>query len=370
MTDRAPTIDRLVAAGLLLWAIPDVPWWWRPPGHGRATPVVLGAVALALAQSAPFLWRRRWPWAVLLAALACLAARQALGQNVYSAEAATVVAAYGLGAYGGRRQRAATRVMAAAALVVAVVVLLGSHGERIHALPFALLAAALGMGEAASSHRDVAAVTAVHIHDLERARLARELHDVIAHQLSAIAVQAGAARMAGQGDPAVAVRAVATIEATARQGLVELNRLVGSLRHDGADRLDRAPQPQLCDLPALLVGARHAGLPVQLLIHGEPGPLPATVELAGYRVVQESVTNALRYAMGAPTRVTITYAPSGLEVEVTDDGSPAPVGRPQVSGGRGLAGLAERAAILGGRLEAGPRPGRGFAVHAWLPAER
>jgi signal transduction histidine kinase len=250
------------------------------------------------------------------------------------------------------------------------VVLLGSGGDRVHALPFALLAAALGMGEAASAHRDVAAVTALHIHDLERARLARELHDVIAHQLSAIAVQAGAARMAGPGDPAAAVQAVGTIEETARQGLVELNRLVGSLRHDGADRLDRAPQPQLCDLPALVAGARDAGLPVQLLIRGEPGPLPATVELAGYRVVQESVTNALRYATGAPTRVTITYAASGLDIAVTDDGSPGPHGRPHPSGGRGLAGLAERAAILGGHLEAGRLPGHGFAVHAWLPAER
>jgi signal transduction histidine kinase len=378
MTDRSRWTDRLIAAGLLVWALPDVPWWWRPAGHSDATPVVLALLALALVQSAPFLWRRRWPLPVAAIATACFAVKFALGRDLYSAGAAGLVAAYGLGAYGGARLRTATRLVTGGAFATAVVVLLTSHGERARALPFAMLAAALGMGEVTSAHRDVVAAGARHAHDEERARFARELHDVIAHELSAIAVQAGAARVAAERDPAAAAEVVAevvaTIEQAARHGLIELNRLVGALRRDeiggaGPGCLDRAPQPQLVDLPALIGGARDTGLPVELAINGEPEPLPATVELTGYRIVQESLTNAIRYANGAPTLVLLTYATGGLEVHVEDAGGGGG-GRGLAGGGRGLAGLAERARILGGRFDAGPRPAGGFAVHAWLPAER
>jgi signal transduction histidine kinase len=220
-----------------------------------------------------------------------------------------------------------------------------------------------------SAHRDVAAAAAQHVHDEERGRLARELHDVIAHQLSAIADQAGAARLAAAQDPAVAIEVVATIERAARQGLTELNRLVGSLRHDEGDRLDRAPQPTLRDLPSLIGGAVGAGLPVELAVEGQPRALPPTVELAGYRVVQESLTNAIRYANGARTRVRVAYTTDGLDIHVEDEGPPTSA-RGVHRGGHGLAGLAERASILGGRLDAGPRPARGFIVHAWLPVDQ
>jgi signal transduction histidine kinase len=368
--DRSTWTDRLVAAGLLIWAIPDVPWWWRPAGHSAATFVILARIALALIQSAPFLWRRRYPLAVAAVAAVCFSVKFGLGQDLYSCGAAVLVASYGLGAYGPHRLRTATRVLTAAAFATAVVVLLTSHGSRANALPFAMLAAALGMGEITSAHREVAAATAQHAHDQERARIARELHDVIAHQLSAIAVQAGAARVAADRDPHLAAAVVASIEQTAREGLVELNRLVGVLRHDQREQLGRAPQPWLRDLPTLIGGARDSGLPVELAINGPPKQLPASVELAGYRVVQESLTNAIRYANGSPTRVQLTYATDGLDVHVEDEGPPAAAGRDHVGGGRGLAGLAERARILGGRFEAGPRPAGGFAVHAWLPADR
>jgi len=373
---RARITDRLLAAGLLAWAAPDVPWWWRPPGHGAATPAVLGYVVLMLAQSLPFLWWRRVPLPAAVLAAAVLAVRTGLAQNPYSASAATAAGAFGLGAWGGRRTRLAARVLTGAAVAGAAIVLLTSHGSRAHALPLALLATALGLGEVTAANRDAATASARLAHDAERSRFARELHDVISHQLSAIAVQAGAARLASQQDPAVAVRTVGGIEDIARHGLTELNRIVGAMRRDEGEHLDRRPQPRLDDLPDLLDGARAAGLTVRLAVAGPSQPLPAAVELAAYRVVQEGLTNALRYARSAPVSVALSYLDDGLGLMVENDPPPPEAGtpghgeRPVRGGARGLRGLAERAQMLGGSVQAGPRPDGGFAVRAWLPVSR
>jgi signal transduction histidine kinase len=418
---RTEIIDRLIVVSLLAWAATDVPWWWRHPGHSEPTPVVLGFILLMLTQSVPFLWWRRWP--LLAAALAgtVLVVRMQLGLNLYSSAAATMVGAYGLGAWGNRRIRLAARILTLAAVVGAGIVLTSSHGLRTEALPLALLAVALGLGEVTAANRDAATASARLIHDQERARIARELHDVLSHQLSAIAIQAGAARIASRDDPTVATKVIGNIEDIAREGLTDLNRIVGALRRDPAEQLDRRPQPRLDDLPDLLAGARAAGLTVDLDVSGLPPSLPSSVELAAYRVIQESLTNALRYAQ-APTRVRLSYIDAGIDVLVENDapsqmatagaGKPAAPGLvalaattrtatvptttttatsttiatttstitpgcqdrgPRVtfplygSGGRGLAGLVERAQILGGSLHAGPAPGGGFAVHAWLP---
>jgi len=372
---RARITDRLVAAGLLAWAAPDVPWWWRPPGHGAATAAVLGYVALALAQSVPFLWWRRGPVIAAGLAAAVLAIRTGLAQNPYSASAATAAGAFGRGAWGGRRTRLAARVLTGAAVAGAAIVLLTSDGSRAHALPLALLATALGLGEVTAANRDAATASARLAHDAERSRFARELHDVISHHLSAIAVQAGAARLASGQDPAVAVRTVGGIEEIAREGLIELNRIVGAMRRDEGEYLDRRPQPRLDDLPDLVDGARAAGLPVRLAVDGPPQPLPPSVELAAYRVVQECLTNALRYARSAPTSVAVSYLGDGLGLLVEND-APAPgqaerpAERPVRGGARGLQGLAERAQLLGGSLQAGARADGGFAVRAWLPVSR
>ena len=261
-------------------------------------------------------------------------------------------------------------------MAAAAIVLVTSQGFRVEALPLALLATALGLGEVTAANRDAATASARVAHDAERSRFARELHDVISHQLSAIAVQAGAARLASQNDPGVAVRTVGGIEDIARQGLIELNRLVGALRRDEHEQLDRRPQPRLDDLPDLVSGARSAGLPVRLQIEGPPRSLPATVELAAYRVVQESLTNVLRYARSAPTSVALSYLDGGLDLAVENAaptvptagrGTPAAGERPVGGGMRGLQGLAERTQLLGGSLQAGPRPDGGFSVRAWLP---
>ena len=365
---RAETVDRLVAAVLLAWALFDVPWWWRPPGHGGSALVILGVIALAAAQSMPFVRRRQQPAAVLALTGAALAVKYAAGENIWSAGAAVLAAAYGLGAYGSSSVRRAGRALAACALLAVFITLPADRGSHDPAIACALLAIALGMGEVTSAHRDTAAAAARHAQDMERARLARELHDVVAHQLSAIAVQAGAARLAAAGDPQAAAAAVAAIERQARGGLTELNQLVRELRPAADTGPDTSPQPRLCDIPGLIKRAGEAGMRAELRVDGEPRPLPPAVELAGYRVVQESLTNAIRYAAGAAATVRLAYRDDGIMVEVTDDGPGAAAGAAAIrGGGAGLAGLRERARLLGGQLEAGSAAERGFAVRAFLP---
>ena len=365
---RAETVDRLLAAVLLAWALFDVPWWWRPPGHGGSAPVILGVIALAAAQSVPFFWRRQQPAAVLALAGAALAVKYAAALNIWSAGAAVLAAAYGLGAYGGNTVRRAGRALAACALLAVFITLPADHGSHDPAIACALLAIALGMGEVTSAHRDTAAAAARHAQDMERARLARELHDVVAHQLSAIAVQAGAARLAAAGDPQASAAAIAAIERQARGGLTELNQLVRELRPTGDTGPGMSPPQRLGDIPSLIKRAGESGLRAELRVDGEPRPLPAAVELAGYRVVQESLTNAIRYAAGAAATVHLAYRDDGIMVEVTDDGPGAAAGAAAIPGGGvGLDGLRERARLLGGQLEAGSAAERGFAVRAFLP---
>jgi signal transduction histidine kinase len=365
---RAETADRLVAAVLLVWALFDVPWWWRPPGHAASAPVILGVIALAAVQSVPFLWRRQQPAMVLALTGAALAVKYAAGLNVWSAGVAVLVAAYGLGAYGSNAVRRAGRVLAACALVAVFVTLQAGNGSHGAAIACALLATALGTGEVTSAHRDTATAVARRAQDTERARLSRELHDVVAHQLSAIAVQAGAARLAAASDPQAAPAAIAAIERQARAGLTELNQLVRELRPAGDSGPGMSPQPRLGDIPDLVARAEDSGLRAELRVEGEPRPLPAAVELAGYRVMQESLTNVIRYGAGAAAMVRLAYRDDGIMVEVTDDGPGVPAGVAAIpGGGSGLAGLRERAGLLGGQLEAGPAGERGFVVRAFLP---
>src|SRR5580704_7608683 len=344
-TERMKITDRLIVVGLLVWAATDVPWWWRPPGHSAPTPEVLGFVLLMLAQSVPFLWWRRWPLLAATLAATVLAIRLQLGLNLFSAAAATLVGAFGLGAWGRLRIRRAALILTA---VGAGVVLVASAGNRSQALPLALLATALGLGEVTAANRDAATASARAVHEQERARIARELHDVLSHQLSAIAIQAGAARIASRDDPTVATKVIGNIEDIAREGLTDLNRIVGALRRDPAEQLDRRPQPRLDDLPDLLAGARAAGLTVDLDVSGLPPSLPSSVELAAYRVIQESLTNALRYAQ-APTRVRLSYIDAGIDVLVENDApsqmATAGAGKPAAPGLVALAATTRTATV-------------------------
>jgi len=375
--------DRLLAAGLAVWALFDVPWWWRPPGHRGPELAILGITALAALQSAPFLWRRQQPVIVLGATAAALAVKFAVHLNLWSASAAVLVAAYGLGAHGSQATRRAVRVLVVAAAIAATVSLQAGGGDHTAAIACALFGTALAMGAITAAQRELATSLARQAHEHERADLAREIHDVVAHQLSAIAVQAGAARFASVADPEAAVAAVATIERGARDGLDELNTLVWRLRRtDAADwngayrerDVQPGPQPTLNDVPSLVERARQCGLRAELIIDGQARPLADETELAGYRVVQECLTNAIRHAGGTAATVRLRYSGDGIGIEVADeglaagtDGHPVPSDAAGQGGGAGLAGLSERTRLLGGQFEAG-RCQQGFVVRAFLPS--
>ncbi|QKW24530.1 ATP-binding protein [Kitasatospora sp. NA04385] len=211
----------------------------------------------------------------------------------------------------------------------------------------------------------------------ERARIARELHDVVAHHVSMIAVRAETARLATPGLPAQGAERLLEIGDAARDALAEMRCLLGVLREDG-EAADRAPQPGLARLGELLEEARRAGGGVvRLVVRGAPAPLDPGVELAAYRIVREALTNARRHAPGAAVDVELAYTAAALELRVRDNG-PGPDPDPADDGhgghgghggygGHGLLGMRERAAAVGGTLRTGPGPGGGFAVEAVLP---
>jgi signal transduction histidine kinase len=388
---RPQRVDLAIAAVLLAWGLPDVPWWWEPSGHAGSTPVVLGSLGLTLAMSVPFCWRRRFPALVLALAAGVLATRAALGRNEISAFAAVLTGAYGLGAYSAATRRYA-RWLGWAALAAALVTVAVNH-IRLAAAPFALLGAAFVLGDAASARRAETAAAVAAAHQAERTRIARELHDVVAHQLSAIAVQAGAARIAtgsldaggpGAGELGSTAEVLARVEQLSREALAELSHLLGALRRDPDAAADMPPAPTLAGLDALIASARQAGVPAELATEGQPRNLSPGAELSGYRIVSEALANVARHAPGATARVVLRYAAERLEITVKNTtplhghhrppaasarpgAAPRPGAGPWAGLGLGVRGMRERAELYGGTLDAGPCPDGGFLVTATLP---
>jgi signal transduction histidine kinase len=200
----------------------------------------------------------------------------------------------------------------------------------------------------------------------ERARIARDLHDVIAHSVSVMTVQGGAARLLLEQDARRAREPLLAVEETGHQAMVEMRRLLGLVHAEG-DAPALGPQPGLADLEALVEQMRRAGLPVTLVVDGTPQPLTPGVELAGYRIVQEALTNALKHAGPARARVAVRYEPEALVLEIADDGRG--IQAADTGGGHGLVGMRERAGLYGGEVAAGPRAEGGFAVRARLPLD-
>lgn len=200
----------------------------------------------------------------------------------------------------------------------------------------------------------------------ERLRIARELHDVVAHSMSVVALHAGAGRMVAAGDPPAAQRALATIEETTRSALGEMRRLLGVLRSaDGEEPVALGPAPGLGDLDRLVADVVRSGVEVQLRVHGDRPHVPAGVDLSAYRVAQEALTNVLRHAGPARATVDVRYGDDAVTVEVVDDGRGAAA--PAPAGGHGLVGMRERVAVHRGTLDAGPGPSGGFRVRARFP---
>ena len=200
----------------------------------------------------------------------------------------------------------------------------------------------------------------------ERARIARELHDIVAHHLSVVVLQAAGARASGQASDGTLEK----IEHSGRQALTEMRRLLGMLREPDEEPA-LAPQPGLGELPALAESVRAAGLPVRLVVDGDGAALPAAVDVSAYRIIQEALTNVLKHAGSARAEVSIGYVDDSVTIEVTDDGPGLEAGdlvwAEATQGGRGLTGMRERVALFGGDLRAGPRPDGGFTVRARLP---
>ncbi len=199
----------------------------------------------------------------------------------------------------------------------------------------------------------------------ERTRIARDLHDLVAHSVSLMTVQAGAARLLLPDDPARACEPLRSVEETGREALADLRRLFGIVRSEEGDAA-LTPQPGLARLDALLEQSRTAGLPVEVAIGGKRRMLPPGVDLTAYRIVQEALTNALKHAGPARAQVTIHYGREVLDLKITDDGRHTRNGE---GTGHGLVGMRERVALYGGEFEAGPRRREGYAVHARLPIE-
>ncbi|MEV4511761.1 histidine kinase [Dactylosporangium sp. NPDC049525] len=200
----------------------------------------------------------------------------------------------------------------------------------------------------------------------ERARIARELHDLVAHAVSVIALQADAAEAALEHDPELAKRPIAVIRGSAVEALTEMRRLLGVLRTDAGD-LDREPLPGLAQLQAMVGRARAGGQTVELAVDGTPVVLPPSLDLSAYRIVQEALTNATKHAPGAPVSISLYWLPGALQIEVTDRG-PGARGVPSPDA-HGLVGMRERVRIHGGNLQAGNADDGGFAIRALLPIE-
>ncbi|WP_238153878.1 sensor histidine kinase [Streptomyces xinghaiensis] len=343
------------------------------------TDVPLPVLLLYAVAGAALCRRRREPAAVLVVVLAAWA--PTLGSSYATMGGMVVVALYGVGKYAGATRGNRLAVAAALAALVAdglldsvpwgdigfgVLVMAGAWyiGRRLRLR--AERAVQLRYEQAAEARRIVTE---------ERSHIARELHDVVAHRVSMMTVQAGAARMVAAHDPEEAREAMAAVEEAGRQALDELRHLLGVLRPE-ADRDRLGPQPRLDDLPRLVEQVREAGLDVSVVPAGggAGAALPARVELSAYRIVQEALTNVLKHS-GPRTRAEVRLRRDGgdLTIEVVDDGRGAAVPSVSAAGphggvaGHGIVGMRERALLLGGSLDAGPRPGGGFRLTARLP---
>ena len=347
--------------------------------------VQLGAVALLVLQSAALTVRRRWPMAVYsivgfttvayawlgypesVGGLGVLIAIYTVAAHVPTHEAVVAAGVYVVGMAlsligFSRDSGLSLDVLLADFLVnLLALVLAFTVGVTIRTRR-AYVASLEARAELLEREREDNARLAV---ALERGRIAREMHDVVAHNVSVVVVQAAAAERLVETDPERARRAMRDVAATGRQALTEMRRLLGVLRDD-APADDLGPQPGVAELQALADTVEDAGMQVELSIQGEERPLPASAALSVYRIVQEALTNSLRHAGPARARVILRYLPDALEVQVSDNGSGA-AAPPGAHGGHGLIGMRERVALFGGELTAGPRPEGGYAVVARIP---
>jgi signal transduction histidine kinase len=367
-------------AGLVIFLSVELYVWSTPSLHGRVLPAIAGLVF-----GAAVAVRRRLPLAGLMVIMGVLTVKIVTGagpdgvNGAISVLPAVVLLTYGMGAFAPpRRSMPALGVV----LVVSSVNMIVTQGKPLSALvPSALLVTilpyALGRrvrareqkaqlererSERIDASRDVDAQVAV---SNERTRLARELHDVVAHAVSVMVIQCGAARTVMGSEPERAELSLRNVERAGRDALAEMRRLVAVLERGGAPT-GLAPPPGLHDLDGLVAGARASGLAVNVAVDGSPVPMPAALDLCAYRVLQEALTNAVKHAARAKAIVRIHWRPDALDLEVSNSGQHTGA-LLEVAGGHGLVGMRERVTMHGGTLDAGATPDGGYTVKARLP---
>ncbi len=393
--------DVILAAALAAVSV----WFVLDPRPGRAiTPLVgpliggaeapggPGAVAVVLLVLAclPVALRRAWPFSLLCLAQLPPLALVLLGHGTGAGVVASLVLLYSVAALRGLAVSllAAGLVTGCWAAAVAGVPSWGAAGGppgrwAVYLVIVTFLFAVWVLGRSVRLRRAYLAELEDRAERLERAgeadrraamaeersRIARELHDVVAHHVSVMTVQAVAARRVLSTSPETAASALSAIEEMGRAAMAEMRNIVGVLRTEGDEAGERAPQPGVRDLPALVEQMREAGLRTQLWIEGDESRLPPGLDLAAYRLIQEALTNSLRHAgAGARAWVTVRREPTTLTVHVEDDGrGPAAEPRNPDRPGHGLVGIRERVALYGGMLQTGPRQGGGFEVRARFP---
>jgi signal transduction histidine kinase len=367
----------LAAAGAGVAALASI----LPPGV--EPPRAAAAYALVLAHTLPIAVRRRFPLPALAWALATGVAFAALGLNLVPLGFAILLYVYTVAA---RCSRPTSLASTAATLAMLLLVWLarprsiGDGGTLT--LDCLIVVAAWWLGDGVRRRQEAVVSAQERAAELERAReelarravlderlrIARELHDIVAHGMSIVAVQAGVGAHVLDSRPEEARKALAAIEVTSRQALVEMRRLLGVLRQEAETRGSLAPAPGLAELDGLAAEVAKAGVRVEVLIEGSRPDLPLGLDLSAYRIVQEALTNVVRHAGPATARVGIRYGAGEVALEVVDDGRATDAGD-HGRGGHGIVGMRERAALYGGDLEAGPLPGGGFRVAARLPVD-
>ena len=378
---RAPSVlDWLVALALVIIALVEIASGVFPGPVGVAVTVQLAAtLPVAFRRVAP-LAAIAFSAAITLPYVIAYGGSADAGGSVANA-AAGLLLIYSVGRHTEGRRLLLGAVLSLVSMAEPGISRQASASDVV--IDLVLVGATLGLGVAlrvqtersialavaadrAQSEQEATAQVAVHA---ERARIARELHDVVAHNVGLIVLQAGGARTVLATDPDRARAALQQVEETGRQTLAEMRHLVGILRV--GESVTRQPLPRLERLSALVDEARAAGLTVHLEVDGPVVALPAGLELAAYRLIQEALTNVRKHAAAARAQVRVAYEPDRLRIEVSDDGGPRrAVGEtaPNVSGpGHGLIGMRERVQLYDGRMQAGPLPGGGFRVEAVLP---
>jgi signal transduction histidine kinase len=336
-----------------------------PVAHGYRQTDAL-ALVLSAAASLPLSFRRRAPLATWAACMVPILVYQARGYAGGPALLAPIIALYTIAVTQPRLRSLGVAILTAILMGAARGIFSNEPTRTLITDAIGFIGAALFLGWAVANRRAYVAEMQDRAQRAERLRIARELHDAVAHSIATINVQAGAAEHVIASRPEQAAEALALIKRTSKQALAELREILGVLRQDDATE-PRAPTAGLAQLETLVESARGSGVHVRLRIEGEQVPLPMAVDLAAYRILQESLTNVARHAGPGTAEVTIGYTASALSLIVSDRG--AGDQRFSDGAGHGIAGMRERAHALGGTLEAGPRVAGGFEVRASLPLE-